>query len=288
MTAPDLISPDLVTSDWLAAHLNDGHVRVLDGSWWMPADKRDARAEWLAAHIPGARFFDIDRIADTSVPLPHMLPSEAVFADALVTLGIGADDHVVVYDAAGIFAAPRVWWTFRAFGFDNVSVLDGGLPKWKRENRPIDSGDSASAAAPTKRFAPRLDHRWVRSLDEMRANVDSRRELVLDARSAGRFAGTEPEPRAGLRSGHIPGSRSVPFGTLIESGTMKPVDELRRVFASAGVDATTPAVATCGSGLTAAIIAFALHRIGHPSVAVYDGSWSEWGARDDVPISTTD
>jgi thiosulfate/3-mercaptopyruvate sulfurtransferase len=277
---------DLASTEWLAANLSNPHVRMLDGSWWMPAEKRDARAEWIAAHIPGARFFDIDRIADTSVPLPHMLPSEAVFADALASLGIGADDHVIVYDAAGIFAAPRVWWTFRAFGFENVSVLDGGLPKWKRENRPIESGEPAPARPPARRFTPRLDHRWVRSLDEMRANIDSRRELVLDARSAGRFAGTEPEPRPGLRGGHIPGSRSLPFGVLIEAGTLKPVDELQRVFAAAGVSSDGPVVTSCGSGLTAAIIAFALHRIGHPGVAVYDGSWSEWGARGDVPTAT--
>ncbi|MGE5538779.1 MAG: 3-mercaptopyruvate sulfurtransferase [Gemmatimonas sp.] len=278
--------PDLVSTEWLAAHLDADRVRVLDGSWWMPADKRDAQAEWRATHIPGARFFDIDRIADTSVPLPHMLPSESAFADALTALGIGADDHVVVYDAAGIFSAPRVWWTFRAFGFDRVSVLDGGLPKWRREGRPLQSGEPPPPAAPAVRFAPRLDRRWVRSLDEMRANIATARETVLDARSPGRFAGSEPEPRPGLRGGHIPGSRNLPFGLLLDGGTMKPVDQLRSVLGNAGVGSTSSVVCTCGSGLTAAILALALHRMGQPNVAVYDGSWSEWGGRSDVPVAT--
>jgi thiosulfate/3-mercaptopyruvate sulfurtransferase len=277
---------DLVPTEWLASHLGDERVRVLDASWWMPAEKRDARAEWIATRIPGSCFFDIDRIADTSVPLPHMLPSESAFADALLDLGIGADDHVVVYDAAGIFSAPRVWWTFRAFGFQRVSVLDGGLPKWRREGRPVDAGEPSSARPPVRPFVPRLDRRWVRTLDEMLTNIDSGRETALDARSAGRFAGTEPEPRPGLRSGHIPGSRNVPFGAVLNGATMKPVDELRSVLGKAGVGANGAAVCTCGSGLTAAIVALALHRIGQPSVAVYDGSWSEWGARRDVPVAT--
>jgi thiosulfate/3-mercaptopyruvate sulfurtransferase len=280
--------PDLVSTDWLAEHLADPDLRLLDGSWWMPGSGRDPEAEWRAARIPGARFFDIDGIADTSVALPHMLPSERVFRDAVAALGIGAGDHVVVYDAAGLFSAPRVWWTFRAFGFPRVSVLDGGLPKWMREERPLESGAPTPTAAPARPFAPAFDRRWVRTFDEMRANLDRDTETVLDARSAGRFAGTEPEPRPGLRGGHIPGSRNLPFAALINSstGTLRPPAELARAFSRLAVDDHTPVVATCGSGLTAAIIAFALHRLGHGPVAVYDGSWSEWGARADVPVRT--
>jgi thiosulfate/3-mercaptopyruvate sulfurtransferase len=279
---------DLVSTEWLSEHLRDTNVRVLDGSWWMPGSGHDPGAEWHAARIPGARFFDVDRIADTSRPLPHMLPSERIFADAVAALGIGAGDHVIVYDAAGLFSAPRVWWTFRAFGFDRVSVLDGGLPKWKREVRPIESGAMAPAVPPVRRFKPQLDRRWIRTLDEMRANIDSAAETVLDARSAGRFAGTEPEPRPGLRGGHIPGSKNLPFSELVnpESGTLRPADHLAESFAGRDVHDRTPVVCTCGSGLTAAIVAFALHRLGGRSIAVYDGSWAEWGMRDDVPVAT--
>jgi thiosulfate/3-mercaptopyruvate sulfurtransferase len=279
---------DLVSTEWLAEHAGDPALRVLDGSWWMPGTNHDPEAEWRTAHIPGARFFDIDRIADTSVPLPHMLPSAPVFAAALATLGIGADDHVVVYDAAGVFSAPRVWWTFRAFGFARVAVLDGGLPKWRREGRSIESGSPPAPSPPARPFQPRLDRRWVRTLDEMRANIESEAETVLDARSAGRFAGTEPEPRPGLRGGHIPGSRSLPFNTLIDpaSGTLRARSELAAIFSKLSVDYHTPAVTTCGSGLTAAIVAFALHSLGHGPIGVYDGSWSEWGACGDVPVMT--
>jgi len=280
--------PDLVSTEWLAEHLADADVRVLDGSWWMPGSGHDPGAEWRTARIRGARFFDIDRIADPSRSLPHMLPSERVFADALAAFGIGAGDHVIVYDAAGLFSAPRVWWTFRAFGFDRVSVLDGGLPKWRREVRPIESGAMAAAPSPVRRFAPRLDRRWLRTFDEMHANIDSGTETVLDARSAARFAGTEPEPRPGLRGGHIPGSKNLPFGELVnpESGTLRPLAHLAESFAKLDVHDRTPVVCTCGSGLTAAIVALALHRLGGRSIAVYDGSWAEWGMRDDVPVAT--
>lgn len=280
--------PDLVSTDWLAVRLDDLNLRILDGSWWMPGTNRDAMAEWEAAHIPGARFFDIDAVADRTIPLPHILPSEAAFGDALRTLNIGADDYVVVYDAAGVFSSPRVWWTFRAFGFGAVSVLDGGLPKWRQEGRPVQSGPLSPAQPPARPFRPTLDRRWVRSLDEMRVNIGSGREAVLDARSAGRFAGTEPEPWRGLRGGHIPGSKNLPFQKMIDpaTGTMSGTPDLAMAFAEAGLKGTEPVVCTCGSGLTAAILALALHRLGREPVAVYDGSWSEWGGRDDVPVAT--
>jgi thiosulfate/3-mercaptopyruvate sulfurtransferase len=279
---------DLVSTEWLAAHLRDPDLRILDGSWWMPNTNHDPLAEWKAAHIPGARFFDIDKVADTSVPLPHMLPSEKVFADALAALGIGEGNHVVVYDAAGVFASPRVWWTFRAFGFEAISVLDGGLPKWRREGHLIVSGDLSPVSPPALRFTPKLDRRWVRTLDVIRANIDSGKDTVIDARSAGRFAAAEPEPRPGLRGGHIPNSLNLPFQRVIDpaSGTLLPPADLTLTFAEAGLEGEKPAVFTCGSGLTASILALALHRLGREPVAVYDGSWSEWGARDDVPVST--
>lgn len=283
-----MAAPDLVSTDWLAVRLNDLNLRILDGSWWMPGANRDAIAEWRAAHIPGARFFDIDAVADRTTSLPHMLPSETAFGDTLTALCIGADDYVVVYDAAGVFSSPRVWWTFRAFGFSAVSVLDGGLPKWRREGRPVESGSPPALATSAQPFHPVLDRRWVRSLDEMRVNIESGREAVLDARSAGRFAGTEPEPRPGLRGGHIPGSNNLPFQKLIDhaTGTMRDMPDLAFAFAEAGLTGTGPAVCTCGSGLTASILALALHRLGRQPVPVYDGSWSEWGRRNDVPVAT--
>lgn len=260
-----------------------GNVRVLDASWYMPAQNRDAKAEFEAAHIPGASFFDIDAIADSANPLPHMLPTPQAFAKAVGALGIGNDDTVVVYDGAGMFSAPRVWWTFRVFGHDKVAVLDGGLPKWRREGRPTESGPPKPRAVPfTASFRPEL----VRDFAAMSDNLQSAAARVLDARGAGRFHGTEPEPRPGLQGGHIPGSHNLPYSTLIDpaSGTMRPARELAPIFAAAGVGPNTAVIATCGSGLTAAILAFGLFLIGHGDVAVYDGSWSEWGARGDAPV----
>ena len=272
----------LVTTDWLAANLGRRTVRPVDGSWHMPQLKRDARAEFARAHIPGAAFFDIDAIADTASPLPHMLPSAAKFAACVGALGIGNRDVVVVYDTRGVISAARVWWTFRAFGHARVAVLDGGLPKWQAEGRPVETGVPAPKP---RRFTARLHRSLVRDLAQMRANLASRREQVLDARSHGRFIGTEPEPRPGLRGGHIPGSLNLPYDQLYrKDGTLLPPDDLQRLVEAAGLDPAKPVVTTCGSGVTAAVLALGLHLLGHETVAVYDGSWTEWGGRNDTPL----
>jgi thiosulfate/3-mercaptopyruvate sulfurtransferase len=256
----------LVSTDWLAAHLRDPSLRVLDGSWHMPQARRDPRAEFLAAHIPGAVFFDIDAIADHTTPLPHMLPAPDAFAHAVGDLGVGTGDLVVVYDTRGVVSAARVWWTFRAFGHDAVAVLDGGLPKWKAEARPVESGDAKPV---TRAFRATRRPELVRDLAAMRDNVTGR-----------------PEPRAGLRGGHIPGSLNLPSDTLLRpDGTLLSPAELRKRFEAAGVDFSRPVTTTCGSGITASVLAFGLHLLGHQRVAVYDGSWTEWGGRADTPVA---
>jgi thiosulfate/3-mercaptopyruvate sulfurtransferase len=277
-TAPDAI----VSTEWLAAHLDDPRVRVVDGTWHMPQLQRDPRREFEEAHIPGAVFFDIDGIADRSTSLPHMLPSAAQFASQVGELGISNADLVVVYDLRGVISAARVWWTFRAMGHDRVAVLDGGLRKWRTEGRPVESGE---AKAPRRRFRARLRRDLVRSLQQVRRNIYSRREQTLDARSQGRFAGTEPEPRAGLRGGHIPGSLNLPYDMLYQpDATLLPPGGLRQTFAAAGVDLGKPVVTTCGSGITASVLALGLHLVGHKKVAVYDGSWTEWAGHADTPV----
>jgi len=279
----------LVSTEWLAARLFQPRgsaavagVRVLDGTWHMPQLQRDPRREFEEAHIPGAAFFDIDAIADRSSPLPHMLPAAAQFARQVGALGISNADLVVVYDVRGVVSAARVWWTFRAFGHERVAVLDGGFRKWRAEGRPVEAG--VAPAAP-RRFTARLQRTLVRDLAQMRRNVESRREQTLDARSSGRFAGTEPEPRAGLRGGHIPGSLNLPYDRLYRpDGTLLPTEGLRQAFAAAGVDQGKPVATTCGSGVTASVLALGLHLVGHKKVAVYDGSWTEWAGRSDTPV----
>jgi thiosulfate/3-mercaptopyruvate sulfurtransferase len=274
----------VVSTEWLASRLGGAQLRIVDGSWHMPQAKRDPKREFEGAHIPGAVFFDVDGIADTSSDLPHMLPSPAAFASAVGALGIGDSDFVVVYDSRGVVSAARVWWTFRVFGHDNVGVLDGGLPKWQAENRSIASGAASPTPAPfTAKFRPEL----VRTVAQMRANVEGRRDQVLDARSRGRFAATEPEPRAGLRGGHIPGSLNLPYDELYaKDGTLRPTADLRAALITAGIDLMKPVVTTCGSGITASVLALALHQSGRTDAAVYDGSWTEWGGRADTPIES--
>jgi thiosulfate/3-mercaptopyruvate sulfurtransferase len=274
--------PSLVSTDWLAARLGEPDLRVVDGSWHMPQARRDPRREFLEAHIPGAVFFDIDAIADHATPLPHMLPNEAEFSQAVGALGIGDGDRVVVYDTRGVVSAARVWWTFRAFGHDAVAVLDGGLSKWRAEARTVTSG--AATPAP-RRFVASLRPERVRTLEQVRANLSSHDEQVLDARSRGRFAGTDPEPRPGLRGGHIPGSLNLPSDELYSpDATLLPAPRLRLAFETAGLDLGKPVVTSCGSGVTASVLALALHLVGQDRVAVYDGSWSEWGGRADTPV----
>jgi thiosulfate/3-mercaptopyruvate sulfurtransferase len=274
----------VVTTEWLAKHLGESDLRLVDGTWHMPQAKRDARAEFEAAHVPGATFFDIDAISDRSTTLPHMLPPAAQFGTAVGALGIGSGDRVVVYDVRGVVSAARVWWTFRAFGHDAVAVLDGGLKKWRAEGRPL---ERAAASPRPATFTARPRPELVRDLEAMRANIGSHAAQVLDARSAGRFAGTEPEPRAGLRGGHIPGSLNLPYETLYEAdGTLKSPDNIRGAVVGAGVDLGRPIVTTCGSGVTASVLALALYLLGRRDAAVYDGSWSEWGGRADTPIET--
>jgi thiosulfate/3-mercaptopyruvate sulfurtransferase len=275
----------LVSTNWLAAHLADPHVRVVDSSFKLPGITPTAREDYDQGHIPGAVFFDIDDICEPGTSLPHMIPSPDLFARKVGALGIGDDDRVVVYDSAGLSSAGRAWWMLRLFGHHAVAVLDGGLPKWRAEGRPL---DIAVPSPPQRRFTARLDPSLVRDKRVLLEDLATRREQVIDARASGRFDGTTPEARPGLRGGHIPGSRNVPYERVTDPHTrqLKSAEELVRLFRDAGVALDRPIVTSCGSGVTACALAFALHLIGHPGAAVYDGSWSEWGLPGDTPVET--
>lgn len=274
----------LVSTQWLAAHLQDPDLRVLDASWYLPDAGRDGRAEYAAAHVPGARFFDIDEISDQRSELPHMAPPPEKFVSRMRAMGVGDGHQVVVYDGAGIFSAARVWWLFRLFGKQDVAVLDGGLPKWLAEGRPVE--DMPPILRDRHITVQRQAH-LVRDVTQVAQSAKLGAAQILDARSPGRFRGEEEEPRPGLRPGRIPGSINVHYRTLLaEDGTMLPPERLREVFAAAGVDPAKPTIATCGSGVTAAIVLLALARLGHWHGALYDGSWSEWGMYPDLGIET--
>jgi thiosulfate/3-mercaptopyruvate sulfurtransferase len=274
----------LVTTAWLAERLGAQDVQVVDATWYMPDEGGSGAGDYAAGHIPGAVFFDIDEIADHTSGLPHMLPSPAAFAEAAGALGLRREATVVVYDARGLFSAPRVWWTLRTMGFSQVFVLDGGLRKWRSEGRPL---ETAPAAPAPSRLAASFRPALVRDLEAVKRHLEDASAQLVDARGAARFRGEAPEPRPGVRGGHMPGASNVHYAALLnEDGTMKAAAELRAAFQTAGIELAAPIVTTCGSGVTAALLALALARLGREDVAVYDGSWTEWGGRTDTPVVT--
>jgi thiosulfate/3-mercaptopyruvate sulfurtransferase len=275
----------LVSTDWLAAHIGDPKVKVIDASFKLPGVLPLPVDDYLAAHIPGAVFFDVDAISDHDNPRPHMYPDATQFARDIEALGISSGDTVVAYDSGGWVAAPRAWWMFLSFGYPNVKVLDGGLKKWTHEGRPIQSGKVTPKPG---KFTAKLDPGYIRSQQQVLGNIETRAEQLVDARPRGRFEGSVAEPRPESRSGHIPGSRNVPYAELFDAktGTMKPLEDLRQAFANAGVDLTKPIVTSCGSGVSALVLTLSLYRLGVRGSALYDGSWAEWGLPDGPPIAT--
>lgn len=272
----------LVSTAWLAAHRSDPDLRVIDASWYLPDAGRDAKAEYKAAHIPGARFFDIDEITDSRSNLPHMAPPPEKFVSRMRAMGIGDGHQVVVYDGSGLFSAARVWWTFRLMGKTDVAVLDGGFPKWQAEGREV---EDMPPLLRDRHITVSRQHALVKDVTQVAHAAKLGEAEIIDARSAARFKGEAPEPRPGLRAGHIPGSKNVPYASLLNpDGTIKPVADLRAVFEAAGVNLSKPAITSCGSGVTAAILSLALERMGHKNHALYDGSWAEWGMYEDLAV----
>jgi thiosulfate/3-mercaptopyruvate sulfurtransferase len=283
---PDSAKNWIVETDWLAERLDAPGLVIFDATWHLPTAGRDAKAEYLAEHIPGALFFDIDDLSDETSPLPHMMPSTVKFASRMKKMGVGDGMRIVVYDSYGLFSAARAWWQFRVMGHNDVAVLNGGLRKWKAEGRPLEDGPPPRRSE--RHYTPRLNADLIRDLDEMRALGSRGTGQIVDARSPGRFAGTEPEPRPGVRGGHIPGSSNVHYASLLDpDGTLKSKDELARIFADAGISPSAPVVTTCGSGVTASILSLALAVLGQTNAAVYDGSWAEWGLQTNgLPVET--
>lgn len=295
----------VVSPEWLHSHLGDPNIKVVDASWYMPGDKRNPFEEYKASHIPGALFFDVDGVVDPTSNLPHMLPTESAFSAAVSSLGIRNTDTIVVYDGKGIFSVARVWWMFRTFGHDNVLVLDGGLPQWCAAGFNIEGNTSdellgriekASESVrkvyqgqqvETPSFRASFQPERVWSVDQVKSNIEDKKHVLIDARSKARFDGVAPEPRKGIRGGHVPGSKCVPFNEVLKDGaTLLETKELRSKFEEAGVSLTSPIVTSCGTGVTACVLALALHRLGKDDVAVYDGSWTEWGGLPDTPVAT--